>query len=589
MKNVTIVAATQLGKTVWLMSSIAYLATQHPAPCILCSPDRPSTIELRDRMYSNHLESPTLSPLVPPEHKRNSRYLDLGVPIYLAWSGSSQRLRSRPCRYAFETELDVYRIPAGGHPSRTIEERAKNFYLPKFMKESSLVGEDSHILAEYKVGDRRRLWSRCPICGFWQVLRFFPHRDGEHQGNGGLHGFRNQAGDFLPEGDIRQHVHYRCVRGCEIPEAAKDDLTAGSVWARDGETVVDGKIAGEPAEKASSHRSYWMWSIHSRRLTFGDIAWSYRVHDQTNTLDDYYQNWLSLVRFRHRRLPKYHQVGLRHSGAHPRGHVWPDAWFLTSFTDVQEDRCYYVVRAWGHDKQSWLVDWDCVRRHADEETEGADPMDLVHVSQIVWGRRWPVAFGKRNPLGKEQVGCRLCLIDYRYGHRQSHVSKAVARCLDTPIGHNDRVRIAEGDTSVKAAERWKQRKVDPYKTNGLRSKWSVNVNIFKEEIQEWIVTGNRKWLLTQDITKPEGADYLRQIVNERFAEVENKRTGRTQHEWQVISGRIGNHYWDCEVGCDAAAEMVLAEQGLTWDSRTWPTDQDHDGEPVDLLPRGRDD
>lgn len=593
-KNVTFVSATQVGKTIWLMASLAYLANQRPAPAIVCAPTEPTCVELRDRFYGNLLASPTLKSVVPPKRLWNTRVMQAGAPIYLAWAGSMTRLRSRPCRYGAITEVDVCRAPKTGPPARAIEERSKGYLLPKMLKESSLVGEGSEILAEWKLGDRQSLWSQCPLCGRWQPLKFFAEREGEFAGRGGLAGYRDENGEWKLEGDLRRDVHYACLSGCSIPETAKDDLVTGSVWVREGESVVDGRVIGTPTNPTESHRSFWSWSIHARNLSFGEIAWQYQVHDKTNELDAYFRDWLAIARTTSRRMPTYQRVGIHHAGAHLRGEIWPDAYFLTSMTDVQEDCCYYVVRAWGRGKCSWLVDWGCIRRYPEIEAGNTElPYDLEQITQLVWGKTWPVAFGKQSPLGKSVMACKLNLIDYQYSHRKGHVESAITRVLETPIGYDNRVRAMLGDTRIKAAERWRRRELDVSEAGGLPAFWRVNVNIFKEENFEWIVEGNRQWLLTQDIVGPAGGDYLRQIVNERFEQIRNKRTGQvTGHEWRMISHRIGNHYWDCEVGANAAAEMVLAENKLDWHGGEWIVPRERPAESEyqrSLIERGRHD
>jgi phage terminase large subunit GpA-like protein len=154
-ERLTIVASTQVGKTLFVLVAMAYLSDTDPAPALICTPDQTSTIEFRDRFYANALETPKLRDRVPPQRQWNTRHIDMRQNrIYMAWAGSRQRLRGRPCRYVFMSEVDVYVRTMAGDPMKTGPERTKKFFRKKITCESTPVGEDSPISREYEAGDQ---------------------------------------------------------------------------------------------------------------------------------------------------------------------------------------------------------------------------------------------------------------------------------------------------------------------------------------------------------------------------------------------------------------------------------------------------
>ncbi len=587
-EKITIMASTQVGKTLFVQVALAWAADQDPAPSLICMPNQAAAIEFRDRFYANSLESPALREAVPHERKWNTRHIDMGsCRIYLAWAGSRQRLRGRACRNVVLSEVDVYNMTVAGNPIRVAEERTKKFYRRKIVQESSPVGEDSVIAAEYEAGDKRKWHARCPECGKFQELRFFTLQRGELAGRGGVGGYRDDEGELLPVDQARSEAHYVCVTGCRIRDDQKATFIAGGRWVREGQLLdKHGNLAGEP-KRSSRHTSFHLWSIHSGSVTFGDIVEAYIRHHEQGQMADFWQNWLGMKHSTARKVPRWERVGQMLVGVHPRCTVDARAWFLTAGCDVQENGVYYVVRGWGHDAHSWLVDWGFIPRFTDEEKEGRLASDLAAIQSTLLERRWPIHGDSENPLGKKELGVRLLGIDA--GYRQEDVYAAV-RTLNTP-----RARAIVGDThTTKTAERFRKTTLERTRRGhvyrGGFEVWRVNVNVYKEDVMQRLVSGcdgqAKTWWLTSDIGRF-GREYLRQLVNEH-KRIEEDRYGRKRIMWTVRSHTIGNHHWDDEIYCRALADMVLAEQRLDWNSSNWPR-QTAPGreEPRELVPSVR--
>ncbi|HEY1064752.1 MAG TPA: phage terminase large subunit family protein, partial [Pirellulales bacterium] len=60
-QDATIMASSQIGKTITMLLAMLGLGQLSPSPAMLVTPDRPSMIEMRDRAYAMCDESPALA------------------------------------------------------------------------------------------------------------------------------------------------------------------------------------------------------------------------------------------------------------------------------------------------------------------------------------------------------------------------------------------------------------------------------------------------------------------------------------------------------------------------------------------------
>jgi phage terminase large subunit GpA-like protein len=193
--SIAIPAATQTHKTVSLILALPlFLAEFRPGPGMIVFPDENEARTIRDRIYTLVQESQKFTEFhrlrVPPQHKWNLQQLDLGsMAIHLAWAGSKQRTRGKPCYYVFFTEVDVYPPPdnKAGDPVEAGKQRTKDVFRYKHLFESSPSEEPSTICDEESLSDVRWRWYfSCPHCGRKQEARFYVHKTGDYAGCGGI-------------------------------------------------------------------------------------------------------------------------------------------------------------------------------------------------------------------------------------------------------------------------------------------------------------------------------------------------------------------------------------------------------------------
>lgn len=570
--TISIMAGAQDGKTVLLTAALLSRAFLDPAPAMLAGPDQDAMRELRDRVYAMAEASPAVAPRIPPARLRNDRWLDFGsMYCYLAFSGSPQRLRGRTCKYVFCTEVDVWQdSPRLGRSARLVRARVKAFNEYKIVNESTPTDEASTIDAFYRASDQRKFHVECPHCGHYQELRFFPHKSGPYAGRGGVAGMQDADGKWRTADEARRLAYYVCeAGGCRIESHEKPAMVEGGVWCPRGCRVEKGKLVGTP-ERSRRNAGYQISSLYAPQNTFGDVAAAYLEHREENSLREFFNNWLGLKYSSGEKLPHWKALARKLAWTHSRGTVDPDCWFLTAAADVQQERCYWVVRGWGDRKTSWLIDWGMLRRdHAaldGSQQKGEFPIapDLAQLVPAVIARRWPVSRGT-NPRGLAELPVRVLGVDA--GHRTLDVHHFVRSYP------GDRVRAIHGDHKVEPEVLYRAKKVErnsrtgePYP--GGMVLWGIYVNAYKEDLlgrYSLDPTAPGGWRLPCDVLTG-GEDYLRQIVNESPLSLQRENQ-RPKIVWVTRDKALGEHYWDCEVYNSALADMVV---GGDWDASHWP-------------------
>lgn len=573
-REVNVPAATQVGKTLVLVGMILWCASNAPAPAMVVTPDKDAAIELRDRVYANALESPTLRRLVPPPRQWNNRYIDLGtMRIYLAWSGSRQRLRGRRCKYVFLTEVDAYRgDKRTGSPVKAASERSKAFHRSFHFRESSPVEAPSEISdLETNSDDRRRWHAQCPHCGRYQELRFFTLKGGVKAGKGGIGGLQDDEGKWRTPAEARQQAHYLCEAGCRIDEDQRLSFVASGRWVAVGQRIDDkGKVIGpEPASRRRLGRH--LWSIHSDTITFADLAAAYLEHRAEGKLPEFFGNWLGLSYQSATKVPTWEELGRRLAFSHARRTVPPECWFLTAGGDLQEDRAKVAVRGWAPGCTSFLIDWLELER-SDGDENALVKSDLAQIEKKVLAQKWPIVGGK-NPLGKKELGVRMFGMDANYRTLQVHewFRSLPDSWTDDASG---RVRLVRGDTKVDPRLRWEKSEVEESrdkttKYEGKLQLWRLFVHLFYEELTGRLAGQPGQpgsWYVTSDALIG-GKDYLREVVN--FHRVIKIINGKRRGIWQPRSESIPNDYFDCEVYALVMAHMVVGDLG--WSEDAWST------------------
>jgi len=552
--EIVIEAATQIGKTEALKAMMCAQSDVDPCPMMLVGPDRDFMAELRDKVYASAELSPALKDRIPAKGERNMRWIDFGrCYAYLAWVRNTQRISGKAAKVIFCTEIDRYHEPSReGTVHKLISERVKSFARYKILKESTPTDENSAIDAHYQESDRRKFLCPCPQCGHHQELRFFTHKSGPYKGRGGVVGMQDEKGEWLKPEQALEAAYYLCEKGCRIDSHQKPGMVARGVWCPEGQSVDKrGRLVGTP-NRPPRVAGVHLGSIYARVITFGRIAAEYlRSRESEEAMRNFWNNWLGLKFTIQTKIPKWRTLGTRLACGYPRGKGPAAALFLTAGVDVQDDRIYWLVRAWGEGATSWLIEFGSCHQKIDPHGHVVRNSDLEQLRELVIDRRFPLVAA--NPVGAISIPVRLANVDCNY---QSHRVWDFVRQFP-----GDRVRAVAGDHRM-AAEFYQMTVVEksardgkPY-IDGLK-RWGVNRDTYNRDVQQrWSTRLDQPgaWCLPHRIVD-DGETYLRQVTNETEMTVVNKK-GRPERIWKVIDERLGNHFWDCEVYARVAADMV---------------------------------
>jgi phage terminase large subunit GpA-like protein len=583
----TICATPQVGKTLMVLASILWTAENAPAPGMLVLPDKDTAIEIRDRLYAMADESIRrgllLTVRTPPKRLRHTRFVDLGrMRVYLAWSGSRQRLRGRPCRYVWLSEIDVYASGGrqAGDPIKAAHQRTKAFFRHLHVHESSPSEDPSRVADIEAVASARYRWhAPCPHCGRHQELRFFTHTAGELAGRGGIAGYRQgESKECLPTEEARKAAYYVCEAGCRINNEHRDAMLMRGRWVPSGCRVSkDGEIVGElPKSRRSIGRV--LWAIHSPTITFGDIAAAYCEAVETGQIAAFYKDWLAIPYRKQGRVPRWEELGRKCAWHHPRRCVPKECWFLTAGVDVQGENngVRYVIRGWAPGRTSWLIDWGWIDRDHGDEADLVKS-DLRKLTELVLACQFTVigADGQpaENPLGRKYLGVRLLNCDSNHlPHKVHRWMRAMPESWST--GDRARVRAIRGDHQVSSDIRYRPRELEKTVRTGETYEgglvqWGLAIYPYYDELLQAISSEPGKmgsFYVTADAFT-QGKSYLEQVTNFAPHTVVDEKTGQKKTLWGPRSGRIPVDFWDCEVYALAAAEMVLGDMG--WDAKAW--------------------
>lgn len=300
------------------------------------------------------------------------------------------------------------------------------------------------ILALYNMGTRCRWYWPCLDCREWFEGNF--------------------ASLTWPEGlsatDAAAAAEMVCPHcGCCMASRHKRELNARGLWVGEGQTVtVDGDRTGE--RLASRIASYWLKGPAAVFVGWDELVYRYLLAkaDFENTGAEESLKTTVNVDQAEPYLPAALQTqNLLDASAlanrvedYPLKSVPPGVLFLTVFIDVQGNRFDVMVRGWGADMESWIVDWfqifrtetaDGEERLLDPATHAAD-WDLLFDKVI--DRGWPLTGAPET----EMLAARVC-IDSGGGPGVTEKAYKFWRKARRK-GKASRVLLTKGEGSLKA-------------------------------------------------------------------------------------------------------------------------------------------
>lgn len=521
-RQVTIIAGTQLGKTETLNNVLGFAIHQDPGPAMVVMPRNPDVrLASQRRILPMIMASPVLRAELT-EHEHDVKNVEIAFRraiLYVRSSQSPADLASVPVRFLLADEVDKYPKWAGDEaaPLDLARERQKTFWNRLAYVTTTPTTRDATGWSEYEDGDRRRYQVPCPDCGGYQVLEWSNVRYPE-----------DATARTVQRGESA--AVYPCTHcGVLIPDSAKPAMLERGLWVPEGIDLEEWIAEGRAADR-EPHRSYHLGSIYSPWVTWGDIAAKWLTSkDRPERLQNFVNSWLAEPWEDKVEAPTESDVdrAIVPGWKHADGKIPDGVLCATAGCDVQKDGIWVVVRGWGWDGQTWLL-------------YAAKVDDFEQLADVLFRNDW-------TPPAAKSRGVRAAFIDSR--HRRSE-------CIEFARQYRT-VKLAQGVDRTSPLD-FTSQKLEKHPDTGqpLQSSvsvWSLTVSRFKDLHAEQMRDPER-WHLPEDVTD----DYRRQVVAEQ--KVRKRVRNREREMWVLKPGSKANHLLDCEVYAVAAGRLIQVER-----------------------------
>ena len=531
-REVVLCWGTQLGKSAIWQWLIPYYARTNPVPVMVVTPDRESAKKLsRLRIYPIITACHATRPLLPARHEQDTFLVNLlNCYVRFGWSGSVASLGSESIFFLIFTELDKMTRDKTqeGDPEDLAMNRVKAYANHKVIKEGTPTREDtSRIWSNLERSDMRKYHVPCPHCGEFQEL-IWGIAD---PGSPGVKWSKGPDGHSEPI-IASATAYYECAH-ChkDIHEESKPGMLTRGKWVSRTQTIdKSGRIRGTApnVRRAGFHLS----SLYSLQVTWGEMAATFleKLRHGREGLQDFWNAWLCLPWRDPGESPEWETVSTRLRGNRPAGTVPKEAVFLTAAIDCHEYHQNYIVRAWGRNNTSWLIDFGTCETLAqtiplvvEAEYEQEENEQPVQAARIAIDAGW-------RP-------------DQTYAFTRKVGPRAIA------VRGQGTWRAPWSMSNIEVDPRTKK----PYP--GGQRLYHVHVTHYKPEIYYLLKEG--------PLAGEAGAFNLNTSINEEYlrqlcGETRVKKYDRRNHEyeeWVVTDKGVGNHYLDCEVYAWAAADI----------------------------------
>ncbi|GAB6178587.1 phage terminase large subunit family protein [Desulfobaculum senezii] len=343
--RVSLMWSAQVGKTECENNAIGYYIDLNPKSCIMMQPTQSDgKVWLETKLTPLINETPQVGEKVAKPRGRdgvNNATMKSypGGILLLAYSGSTRTMRGRSAPIIICDEVDGYSMTEEGDPIELLWQRASTFGDQKKLIESSTptIKGFSRIEKAFEAGDKRRYYVPCPHCGAFQTLQW-----------GNVKWDHDEQGGHLPE-----TAYYVCEScGCVIEDKDKPAMLAAGEWR---------------AEKPfRGHASFHLNELYSPWRRWRDIAQSFLDKKHRGDLQSFVN--VSLAETWEEEGEQVDETGLRNRCEQYAAPVPMAGLLLTAGVDTQPDRLEIEVVAWGHEEESWSIDYHVIYGDPDQSS-----------------------------------------------------------------------------------------------------------------------------------------------------------------------------------------------------------------------------
>lgn len=542
--HVAVMKSSQAGISEAIRNAIGWRAHLDPDPVMLVLPDEDTAKRImRERYGPLFTDTKPLADLATDSAHDKTQVgvvLSNGFNLRIAWSGSPSSLASDPIRTVICDEVDKYQAFAGreASPVDLAEARTKTYESNRLcVYLSSPTTREGTICQLFESMDVQ-LYFRvpCPVCGRFDRL---------------LHGGLKWA---THEGEDRQErarrirktkdVWYEC-RNCkgQWRDDKRTEAVRRGVWASDDMAAAPdfderarqspmGAILDPIGFNGAGRVGFQISDLYCDWVRFHELAAEFLTLDPmvyvTNRLGE------PTVTTTVKTQASIHAEKSRIAKLPPN--IVPD-WCtaLLATVDVQRDRFYFVVRAWGPGDRSARVS------HGQLQTFD----DLV---EILLNGSWPIEATQQemriHALGIDSGDGVMTAEVYRFARQDA------------------RIRPMKGASTKRkwGSMTWNSQ-VTHTPRYGMPDPIEVSLTLFmpdyyKDLVSSWIAQSGgddgEKWALNT----MSDDDYNRQMASEH--KIKTRKGNQSIEVWTDVVPGAPNHFWDCEIMQAALAANLNA-------------------------------
>lgn len=346
-RRITMVAASQVGKSELELNIIGYIIDQDPGSILYIQPNLDDAKKFsRLRIAPMIKASPRLKAKVSEVKSRDAGNTMLqktfpGGMLTIVGSQSASALASTPARYIVGDERDRWAKSAGseGDPWKLAEARTTTYYNAKLVDVSTCtIKGDSPIADAFDEGTQERWSHKCPHCGEWHSIEF---------------DYIKFDFDTVTVGRKKDYIVKAVWWVCPSCGCISDEPSMRKQPAR--------WIAHNPDAIRKGHRSFWLNAFSSPWTPWASIVYDFlNARHDPHKLKVVYNTKLGQLWEERGDLDSEDEFMARREDYGTRDDGTPvelpeGVLVLTCGVDTQDDRLEYEVVGWGHYKESWGI------------------------------------------------------------------------------------------------------------------------------------------------------------------------------------------------------------------------------------------
>jgi len=541
--------AAQMGVSELIRCAIGCWAEEEPGDVLWVMATAAAAKKAMKKLQKMFANTPRLRGRVS-ERGRDSTLLEMvlrnGMRIVIGWALSPQSLASDPFRYVVLDETGLYpqRVGKEGSPLRLAEERMKTFgRRAKCVLLSKPSHADDLICTQYEEClDKREYRVPCPHCSHLQSLTWEQVR---------WEGGRAASAPSEPSDRVRKAAEIEAAQSAWVQClkcAGKIEDTHGAMTdERAGWHLLD-------AEVRTRRRAYHISELYHWAKSISDLVARFLRCTKPADIQEFWAGSLGLAYVATRGEVDAALFARRAVG--PAGVVPSWATTVLATADTQIDHFFYMVRAWGNERQTKLIDFG-----------RADSFEDLELATI--NARYPFDRGDREAVPT------FLLIDSAGGTAGGALDTSRTAQVYRWAADKPNVIVLKGDMERPANQGrplgWTETTIGGG-SKGRKVTFDLcrpNANWFKNQLVASIKqTDPIIWMECEGAESPE---YGRHMTGQKLIREEDTK-GRVKWLWKKSRG-MPDHYFDCAYMQIVASEIAIAEKRRTLVSQQRPSEK----------------